>query len=64
LLSSDGGDPASYQLANQGKTAVFTVDRGRMKQAVGDPDRYFWRTVTCNTTAGAVRPMLRRHDHR
>jgi hypothetical protein len=71
LSSSGGGDPASYQLTNQRKTAVFTVDRARVKQALGNPDRYFWRTVTCNFPAddapdnGArVRQTLHRHDHR
>ena len=69
LLSSDGGDPASYQLTNQGKTAVFTVDRGRVREAVDNPIRYFWRAVTCSfpgdeaPNGGTVRQSLRRHDH-
>jgi hypothetical protein len=47
LSLSDETDGVDARLANQGRSVVFTVGRGRVAQAVDSQRRYFWVARSC-----------------
>lgn len=64
LLDSSNSD-AHYRLTNHRKTAVFTVEKSLVADAVDSQKKYFWKAVTCASpgdsapSEGAARQALK-----